>query len=573
MTRKIRITLATDTHRHTIYSLRHDVYARELGQHPENPEKALRDSLDPDNLYIVATIDDAIAGFISITPPHAGKYSIDKYLRRDEIPFAIDAKTWELRILTVLPAHRGTLVAMLLMYAAFRWVEASGGTRIIAIGRREIRDLYLSAGLQAFGRELRSGSVDYMLMSAPVSAIRERAHDLGDLMTRMESQSDWDLIVPFHAPANCFHGGAFFNAIGDEFDHLERTASVINADVLDAWFPPSPRVLAALDEHLPWLLRTSPPTGCEGLTRTIARTRGVDATCVLPGAGSSDLIFLALRHWLKPTSRVLLPEPAYGEYAHVLEKVIRCRVDRLVLDRANHYDVDLAQLERASHSDYDLIVLVNPNSPTGRHIPRHELESLLRRVPASTLVWIDETYIDYVGAHESLEEVATTRPNVVICKSMSKVYALSGVRAAYLCASPHLVQALRAITPPWAVSLPAQVAAVAALHDSRYYAERYHQTHALRTQLAKALSAFPSVEIVPGTANFVLFHVAEDGPTAGEITMQCRKQNLFIRDASTMGTNLGHHALRIAVKDEQTTNRMIEILAAELRAATAPLSV
>lgn len=566
MRTKIRIALASEADRRTIYALRHDVYARELHQHSENAAQTLHDALDADNLYIVATAGEAIAGFISITPPGNGAYSIDKYLRRDELPFALDGKTYELRILTVLPAHRGTSIAMLLMYAAFRWVEACGGTRIVALGRREIRGLYASAGLEPFGREFRSGSVDYRLMSAPVTAIRERSHGLAALIDRMEQSAQWDLRVPFRKPADCFHGGAFFDAIGDEFDHLDRVASVINADVLDAWFPPSPRVLAALGEQLPWLLRTSPPTGCEGLTRTIARTRGVPQPSVLPGAGSSDLIFLALREWLTPSSRVLLPEPAYGEYAHVLEKVIRCRVDRLVLSRANHYDVDLEQLDRAAHADYDLIVLVNPNSPTGRHIRRADLEPLLRRVPAGTLVWIDETYIDYTGAYESLEDFAVTRPNIVVCKSMSKVYALSGVRCAYLCASPHLLEGLRAITPPWAVSLPAQVAAVAALQDRDYYAERYRQTHALRAELAATLS---SLHIVPGTANFLLCHLPEDGPTAAEVVSRCRTDGLFIRDVSNMGTNLGTHAIRIAIKERAVQQRMIEILAS----VTKPLCV
>ena len=60
-------------------------------------------------------------------------------------------------------------------------------------------------------------------------------------------------IRSFRKPAACFHGGAFFEAIGAKFDSLERCREIINADVLDAWFPPSPKVLGALQEHLPWL--------------------------------------------------------------------------------------------------------------------------------------------------------------------------------------------------------------------------------------------------------------------------------------------------------------------------------
>src|SRR5690606_5640944 len=81
---------------------------------------------------------------------------------------------------------------------------------------------------------------------------------------------------------NCYHGGAFFDAIGTEFDQLNRRHNIINADVLDAWFEPSPKVITAFTEALPWLLRTSPPTHCEGLIRVIARTRGVSGDCILP---------------------------------------------------------------------------------------------------------------------------------------------------------------------------------------------------------------------------------------------------------------------------------------------------
>ena len=155
------------------------------------------------------------------------------------------------------------------------------------------------------------------------------------------------------------------------------------------------------------------------------------------------------------------------------------------------------RLEEYFEEDHDLIVLVNPNSPTGRHVPRVELESVLRRVPARTRVWVDETYVEYAGANQSLERFAAQSENVIVCKSMSKVYALSGVRAAYLCAGPHQLEELRAITPPWAVSLPAQVAAVRALADALYYAKRYEETRELRSQLVEGLHSL-NLRIVPG---------------------------------------------------------------------------
>src|SRR6185503_4961324 len=107
--------------------------------------------------------------------------------------------------------------------------------------------------------------------------------------------------------------------------------------------------------------------------------------------------------------------------------------------------------------------------------------------PANTRIWIDETYVEYAGSGQSLERFAAASENVIICKSMSKVYALSGARVAYLCAGPHQLEELRSITPPWVVSLPAQVAAVRALQAPEYFAARYAETAVLRQKLAAGL--------------------------------------------------------------------------------------
>jgi histidinol-phosphate/aromatic aminotransferase/cobyric acid decarboxylase-like protein len=226
--------------------------------------------------------------------------------------------------------------------------------------------------------------------------------------------------------------------------------------------------------------------------------------------------------------------------------------------------VNLARLQAAVCDGYDLVVLVNPNSPTGRHIPRNELERLLKNLPPQTRVWVDETYIEYAGRGESLERFAAGTDNVIVCKSMSKVYALSGARVAYLCAGAHQLESLRAITPPWVVGLPAQVAAVRALEDPAYYARRYEETRELRGQLAADLQAL-GMTIVPGIANFLLAHLPVSGPDASTVVHRCRQGGLFIRDARLMGARIGDRAIRIAVKDRETNCRMAAVLSRAIR--------
>ncbi len=175
-------------------------------------------------------------------------------------------------------------------------------------------------------------------------------------------------------------------------------------------------------------------------------------------------------------------------------------------------------------------------------------------------MWIDETYVDYAGPGCSLERFAATSANTLVCKSLSKVYALSGLRVGYLCGSPHQLEELRSLTPPWSVSLAAQMAAIAALKSPDYYAGRYQETHVLRAALVEELNRLGITETVPGIANFVLFYLPDHSPDTATVLERCREQGLYLRDVKAMGSSMGEGAVRLAVKDADTNQRMINIL-------------
>lgn len=566
MRRRITLAVADETSRRAVQRLRHRVYAEELGQYETRPDGTLPDPPGVESIYIVATGDDGLAGFIGVTPPASERFSVDRFVDRGRLPFPADRGTYEIRALTVGPDRRGSPLPFLLMYAALRWIEAHGGERVVSMGRSELLDLYRRVGLRRLGVAFRSGAVCYELLGARVAEIRARADRYRARLQRLKPELDWRLDVSFLRPSPCFHGGAFFEAIGEELDDLGRRHEIINADVLDAWFPPAPEVLQALRRDLAWIARTSPPTHADGLVRSIAGARGVEPASVLPGGGSSPLIFLALREWLRPSSRVLLVEPMYGEYGHVVEEVVGCRVERLVLRREEGYRLDPDRLGRRLAEGFDLFLWVNPNSPTGRHVPRDEAERILRQAPDRTRIWIDETYVDYAGPEHSLEDVAARSRATVVCKSLSKAYALSGLRAGYLCGPPPLIESLRSLSPPWSVSLAAQVAAVRALGSLEYYKARWRETRTLRAELVEGLRALGVEEIVPGVANFVLFHPSPAAPSTGSIIESCRRAKLFVREIRPRREEGSAEApaLRIAVKDRETNRRMLEILGSAL---------
>ena len=359
---------------------------------------------------------------------------------------------------------------------------------------------------------------------------------------------------------SCFHGGAFFEGIGVEFNNLDEKDNIISADVLDAWFPPAPKIQEVIQSYLPWIIKTSPPTNSEGYIKTISEHRTLNRESILPGAGSSDLIFRIFNQWLRPSSKVLILDPTYGEYSHILNKIIKCKVERLELKREEGYNINIDKLREKLNQKFDLFVWVNPNSPTGLHINKNEVERLLLNNKGCERIWIDETYVEYAGREQTLERFAEKSNNVFVCKSMSKVYALSGLRAAYLCANPNNIMPLKRITPPWVISLPAQIAATYALKQEDYYIKKYQETHELRDKLELQLKQIGIDEIIPGIANFIMFHVGNDKFSASRIVNECKLKKLYLRDLSGMGTSFEDDAIRMAVKDLNTNNKMIAIL-------------
>lgn len=554
---RVRISFAFHEQREAIYRMRHAVCAAELAQHAVNATGLLTDPLDAFNHYIVATVEDRLTGFISVTPPGYGRYSIDKYVTRSELPFAFDDGLFEVPILTVDHTHRGSPLAALLMYAALQWVEDHSGTWVVIIGRSEVAELYERVGMRRLGRGVRPSAVTYELMTATLAEVHERLLIFARLLRRLAPRVVWSLAVPFERPQGRFHGGASHEVLGLRPSPSRRAANIA-ADVLDAWFPPAPGVCEVLGEDVAFLAATSPPTDAGGLREAIAATSGVDVLAIAAGAGLSDLIFRALPRWLAKDGRVLLIEPQYGEYRHVLERLVGCRVDAVWMDPGDRPG-DARLPEVIQSGEYDLVVLVDPNNPLGYRLDPDALLRVIAATPPRTRFWIDRTYGQFHGPDRSLGQLAAASPNVVVGVSMSKAYALSGLRLGYLCGPTDLMADVRRATPSWAISRPAQAAGLAALADPDYYAARYLETEGLRKELRDGLAALPGVRSREGAANFILIDL-DDPLDAATIAERCSTLRLFVQSFPT-DIPLRWHALRIAMKDRSTQQRVLGILA------------
>ncbi|WP_353940517.1 histidinol-phosphate transaminase [Streptomyces sp. HUAS MG91] len=578
MGRQLHLRTAVPGDADWIHDLRHRAYAREPGQYAARPDGRQGDAPDADNVCLVVTRGAVRVGFVSVTPPWLGRFGLDRYLERDELPLLREADTFEVRILTVEPGERASAVAPLLMYAALRWIASRGGRHVVTMGPTGVLGLHLTAGLRPAGRTVHCGKTTFEVLTGAVDALTRHALDRHPAaLERLRSTAHWRLDVPFApGPDGCEHDGASSTAVGTDFRSPHRRRRIVAADVLDAWFPPAPEVSAALTDDPSWPARTSPPAGAEGLVAEIAAVRKLPEDSICVGAGSSDLIHRAFGQLLTPDSLVLLIDPGHGEYAHVTERVIGCRVDRLRLRRADDWRIDPRRLaETVATGHHDLVVVVNPNNPTGRHASAAELRAAIDAAPDGTRWWIDEAYLGYVepdDADASLVSLAATDPRVVVCTSLSTMYALSGLRAAYLVAAPDTAARLRRWSPPWPVSLPAQRAAVAALGEPAYYRERRLQTRALRHRLALELAELDEgVLVEEGVANFVNLTLPAGGPSAAQFVHACRRHDVHLRDLSPLSALYEGRTVRIAVKDAAENARIVAACQAALDMLVPPV--
>lgn len=357
-----------------------------------------------------------------------------------------------------------------------------------------------------------------------------------------------------------FHGGASFGAIGEDFADLDRRNEVINADVLDAWYNPSPNVVKAIQPHLEWLIKTSPPTHGDGLREVIAEVRGLSPDHLVLGAGSSALMYLALPSLLAGKRRVLLLDPMYGEYSHIVRTVGGIEPILLELPEASDFAADRASLVSAMASA-EAVILVNPNSPTGQVIPAEWILEGIQGMSDDAWVWVDETYVDFAGDGASLERYIADEPRLIVSKSMSKFYGLSGLRIGYLATSRPARSDWDRLTPPWSVGLIAQVAAVAALRDREYYAEMAQQTSLLRAEFECGLTKL-ELHVVPSTANYLMFRLPNQ--TASELCCKTAEQGVFLRNCDSLSARFQGRYVRSAVKSAIDNRKILEVLSSAL---------
>lgn len=292
-----------------------------------------------------------------------------------------------------------------------------------------------------------------------------------------------------------------------------------------------------------------PDRNCGPLCQALAQRHAISPNRILAGNGCSELIHLVAGAFLKTDDSALVVGPTFAEYQRA-SQLAGATVREVPARTEDGFAVPVEAIEHElGRSNYQIVWLCNPNNPTGQSIEESVVRHWIESHPQTMFV-VDESYIDFSTSTVSLS--GDEWPNLIVLRSMTKSYALAGVRLGYLVAMASQVKALMARRVPWSVNEIAQSAGVAALESQSHFDEAMVAMRAERQHLVQELEDRGYRPLASDTG-FMLIPV-DDAVTLRE---QLLGQGVLVRDCHSFG--IEKH-IRVAVGDRAASDRLLDAL-------------
>lgn len=313
---------------------------------------------------------------------------------------------------------------------------------------------------------------------------------------------------------------------------------------------PSPRALAALRKTL-HQLHYYPEDTCFYLRQRIAELYKVDYDSTIVGNGSVDLIYLACLAYLEPGDEMLASAGSFIS-ARIGGAIMTANVIEVPL---NDYRHNLGRILESITPKTKLIYLDNPMNPLGTIVSKKEFGEFIEKVPPRVLVVLDEAYAEYITSRDYPRglDYYNQNYNILVLRTFSKIYGLAGLRIGYGIAKPEIIQTLNKVRLPFNANRAAQVAALAALSDTRHIIRSRKVNDAGKNLFYKEFKRL-KLFYLESYANFVFVNFAIDSQQVFE---GLQRKGVITRTVKEYGFPT---ALRVTVGKESDNKRFIKAL-------------
>ena len=310
-------------------------------------------------------------------------------------------------------------------------------------------------------------------------------------------------------------------------------------------YPPSPAVTRAIHAVLERGLARYPDPLATGFRERAAAVLDVDPDGILCGNGSDEILTLVTRAFVAPGELLRLPYPSYILYK-TLAEIQGARSEEIAFER----DWSLADRFADRAAGLRLAFLPNPNSPSGTMLSPARILQLAERIPCPLLV--DEAYVDF--ADTNCLSLVAQNEKVMVSRTLSKSYALAGLRFGFLIAQPHMIAGLRKVKDSYNCDALSIAAATAAIDDQAWLAENRAKIIATRGRLTAELRSL-GFTVLDSQANFVwATHAARQPKPLYE---QLKQNRILVRYMDYAGWGDG---LRISVGTDEQIDACLALL-------------
>ncbi len=343
---------------------------------------------------------------------------------------------------------------------------------------------------------------------------------------------------------------------GGNLTHLSRTSGIARDKIIDfsaninplglpEWF--RPLVSSALESVAHY-----PDPENAGLISAVSKRYGITSDEAIVGNGSTEILHLLTR--VVKVNRAIIPVPAYSDYAQAAANA-GLEILKFRLQESDDFILNFKSLESALHGN-EIVFLCNPNNPTGNLLDPAEIRRLAMANPSSTFV-IDEAFGDFVENYKSLTK---DRPkNVVVLLSLTKIFAIPGLRLGAAVADPSIVEAVRELQPSWSVNTIAHAVGEAALNDSEYVKLSRDFVALRRSELQGQLESLPGLKNYRAAANFLFLRIDRNDLDASELARRTLEDGIAIRVCANFD-GLDGRFFRVAVRTAEENEQLVEAL-------------
>jgi len=312
---------------------------------------------------------------------------------------------------------------------------------------------------------------------------------------------------------------------GKPIEELERELGIKGAIKMasnENPFGPSPKAIARIRKSLKKANRY-PDASSFYLKKALSKKFKVPTDRIALGNGSDELIVMAVRAFLGIGEEIVTAVPTFLIY----------RIAALVQGGKpievpmKDFRYDLQGIAARITPKTKIVFIANPDNPVGTYVTRNELRRFLDRVPRNVIVFLDEAYSEFAKTRRDYPDGIDflSYPNVVVSRTFSKAYGLSGLRIGYAFGSLEVIKALNKVREPFNINLFAQEGALGALEDTAFLKKVVRTTEAEKKRLVRELGKL-GVKTIPSATNFLLTSVGSEAP---KIYAELLKRGIIVR--------------------------------------------